>query len=112
MTGRSAVLVPDPPPTAAPLPLPLLERTAGVGSGSVSPVQTFSTTRSRHRCDSSAVAITSVVADGPDALDTTRDDQRGRAWLATREFETQPSTRAEISPGVTIIPVAPSCRSR
>ena len=56
--------------------------------------------------------LTSVVARSPDCPEISSDDRRGRAWLATREFDTHPSTRTVISPGVTIIPASPSYLSR
>ena len=48
----------------------------------------------------------------PGGPEMTSADHRGRAWLETREFDTHPSTLARISLGVTIIPDAPSYRSR
>src|SRR5947209_5407413 len=106
IVGRSAAPEPEPEPEPAPDPDPdvLAALATGATGASPSPVQTSSDTRSRHRCDSSAEAITSVVAESPDGPEKTSDDQRGRAWLATREFDTHPSTRARISSGVTIIP--------
>src|SRR4051812_39144014 len=108
IVGRSAAPEPEPEPE----PDPVVALATGAGGASASPVQTSSTARSRHRCASSAEAITSVVAVGPDGPERTSDDQRGRAWLATREFDTHPSTLARSSWGVTIIPDAPSYRSR
>src|SRR4051812_29969464 len=96
--GRSAA----PAPVEAPLPvLAVAPLGAGSGGGSASPVQTLSTARSRQRCASSAEAITSAMAEGPDEPEMTSDDQRGRAWLATREFDTHPSTLPTTSWGGT-----------
>src|SRR3954470_17076633 len=103
-TARAEAFEPTPTPTPG--------LATGSGGAGMSPVQACNEARSRQRWDSSAEAITSVVAEGPAWPAIRRDDQRGAAGVAAREFDTHPSTRAIISGGVTIIPAGPSYRSR
>ena len=74
--------------------------------------QTETISFSRHRCASSAAAITSPTTEKSGPWGIPSDDHRGTAWLATREFDTQPSTFTPISSGAMITPLGPASRSR